>query len=334
MMDTQTVSQPSPPNSPIAQLAPGEIKIWPDLLTAARKTKQHGAVRAWFAARHKDSCGRGRIEKQQVVDFLLKNGASLRTIRRWMAMAKEMKLFRVLQEADETEILLLSSLEKTAQILHLTRIGSRPVAVPADRLFVDGWINTVWAGVLAVSNGRPISRRTMQENSHTSRHTQLLREEKINVTKIFNYVVSDAQPDRLRGIQELYHQHAFILTRKGAWRSSGRSQTVAWQHSNSYSVDVSEARTLRKGRTLKVNKKLQSSPSSSSNLGRGSGDGEGYRETRRIFATEKMALSKAKHIDPTIQEVYTPRKPEEILSNPALARSGFYKSIRIRRVEP
>ena len=103
--------------------------------------------------------------------------------------------------------------------------------MPVDVLVMTGWRAYLWAAFLATFNGRPVTRKTLEELTGMPKTTQRRFEEETGVAREQNYIVGKIPYDdvRARGLQEIRKLYVF------PWRDKETEEAVeARQLPNSY----------------------------------------------------------------------------------------------------
>lgn len=216
------------------------MKMYPLLGMRAIKAKQGNPWRVWTVAKSLDYEGSGWVCEEKL-------RARLRRYE-----VPESSIYRLITEASRKEWILredwkpgffkLPGPTKIASKLDAVQVG-RAVKMDGRLVFTIGWKANVWAGVIRLFDGKPISRATLEKLTGIPRRTQAHYRRQASVNTRPNYAKSELSVDHLVGIAE---------TRPGAFAID---QTVAWRLPDTrFAPDYVEI--APKGRTRKHKQEL------------------------------------------------------------------------------
>lgn len=144
-----------------------------------------GGWRLYVIAKSLDTNGRGMVKRDELESFILELGIDKRTFYRWIDQARRYDLVIDVQSVSGDWMLRLPNAGKAAASLGCQRL-SRKVALPITALIGKGWKARVNGAFMAMFNGKPIARETIQKNYNIPQSTQRYRDASAKVTRIKN----------------------------------------------------------------------------------------------------------------------------------------------------
>ena len=151
-------------------------------------------------------------------------------------------------------VLILTGVERAAEILGCESLGPRPMSLPADLLLGAGWRAQVWAAYLGSLGGEgkvTISRAKLRELSGVPERTQARLEHAAGVVLKTNYCVTDRPADRVTFERDFMRPHGF------RWRDAASGdQVMAWRLPSTR-ITPSYLQRCARGRTRKINRSLR-----------------------------------------------------------------------------
>jgi len=189
------------------------------------------------------------VTRRELSEWL---GIDRRKFRRWLREAERIGLVRVASHRSGP-VLILTGIERAAEIIGCESLGPRPMELPAEDLLGAGWRANVWAAYLAsLGDGKvTISRSKLRELSGVPERSQARWEAEAGVIARANYAVSDRAAGGLEWERDFIRSHAF------AWRdpaSGGR--VIAWRLPDTR-IASGQLRSCASGRTRKINRELR-----------------------------------------------------------------------------
>ena len=198
---------------------PGEVKTWPMLAFAAKKSKHTGGYRIWTLARALDPDGAGKVKRSELMDYLDHLGIYPRKRRRWIGDATTCGLIH-----EAGEYYYYSSLPKAAYFLGGERIGYA-ASIKAANLVQRNWSAKVWRGHLATLHGRPMSQEKkaeitgvspkVQRNWQNGRSWETKSGKTTNkpiggIERRKNYAKTYIKPAQVQGVRDEFGWNVFI----------------------------------------------------------------------------------------------------------------------------
>lgn len=175
-----------------------------------------------------------------------------RKFRRWLREAERTGLLRV-KPSRRGPLLILTGIERAAEILGCESLGPRPMSIPAELLIGSGWRANMWGAFLAsLGDGKvTISRAKLRELSGVPERTQARWEGEAGVIARANYAVSDRAAGGLEWERDFIRAHAF------AWRDAASGgRVIAWRLPDTR-IASGLLRSCANGRTRKINRELR-----------------------------------------------------------------------------
>ena len=117
----------------------------------ADKNKHGGAWRLWEVARYLDPKGTGLIEPEHLKQFVIAQGVSKSSYKRWLKDAYQVGLFDA-WDIGGGRVLHTTSAEKAVILLGVKNIESRRAVVDIRDLFGKGWKARLGDGHRATCN--------------------------------------------------------------------------------------------------------------------------------------------------------------------------------------
>lgn len=227
-----------------AQAASLNHDLLPSIGFWADKNKHGGAWRLWEVARYLDPEGTGLIEPERLRTFVMDQGVSKSSFKRWLKDAYQIGLFEA-WDIGRGRILHIVSAEKVARLLGVQNIESCKASIEIRDLFGTGWKSRLWDGHRATCNYRPVSRATSRSITGRSPTTQWRDEKKARIKIRANVVIYDQEANfEWMRYQELEFGRKYLAVRDG-----GRLM-LAKRLPNIYYPN--KARACKRGRTRKV----------------------------------------------------------------------------------
>ena len=199
------------------------IKIFPDMLMAAKKMQLGGAFRLWFLAKHFNLTGSGVINSNDFRAYSIDEvGITRSSYYGWFSTCNSQDLIMV---AKKNRLKLLG-FRDAAILVNCLRIG-RPVYLDVKRLFNKGWQSWVWGGYIksAGLENKMISRRTLRAISGIPERTQRRYSKNSFIASEANYAMFENLPGNseiISGINEFERSKikskAFLKNGKIYWR--------------------------------------------------------------------------------------------------------------------
>lgn len=222
-----------------------QIKIYPDLLLAAARGQNGGAVRLWSLAKHTNPGGCGVIPSKALRRFVINDLKVKRGVYDvWLSRALHIGLLR-----REGKNIKLVGLARAAAILGVNQI-KRPMYIELEKLITNGWLPWVWRSWLEVHKltGKPISRAALKDLSGIPERTQIEYEKQAGVINHANYAIHDQNKTK----EEFYN----LKIEKGRPVFVGFNNQTLERLPNSREVKDQKITLAPKGRTRRANSQL------------------------------------------------------------------------------
>jgi predicted DNA-binding transcriptional regulator len=257
------------------------IKIYPDIMLAAARGKNGGAVRLFFLAKHFNAGGCGTIPAKALRRYVIKDLKVKRgTYDIWLARAAHIGIIQ-----RQGKNLKLAGYAAAAVIVGCDRIG-RGEYMPLEKFIKKGWLGYVWAAWIK-SKGledRPISRRTMRELSGIPERTQRLYDKQAGIKKQANYAKDTTRPGS-KGMIDYINEFEQDKIKSKAFLNNGE---ITWRLPNCYKTKhIEEA---ARGRLRRINSQLKDL------LNNGGRDPESGHYIRRYCKSDKQVKRSQQNI--------------------------------------
>ncbi len=223
---------------------PTNHNIWPSMGFHADKNKHGGAWRLWEVARYLDPKGTGLIEPDRLRLFVMDQGVSKSSFKRWLKDAYQVGLFDA-WDIDRGRVLRITSAEKAAVRLGVRNIETRRATMDIKDLFGKGWKARLWDGHRATCDYRPVARATSRNITGRSSTTQWRDEKKARIKVRANVVIYDQEAN----FEWMRYQEVEFGRKYIAVKHDGRLM-LAKRLPNIYYPN--KARAWKRGRTRKV----------------------------------------------------------------------------------
>ena len=224
------------------------IKIYPDLMLAAARQENGGAVRLWFLAKSFNAGGCGAIPNKAFRQYMINDLKVKRGVYDvWLARALHIGIIQ-----RQNTNLKLAGYAAAGVIVGCDRIG-RGEYIPLEKFIKKGWLGYVWAAWLKSHKleDRPISRRTMRELSGIAERTQRLYDKQAGIKIQANYAKDTTIPGS-KGMVEYINEYGRDKIRSKAFLNNGG---ITWRLPNNYKTKhIEEA---PKGRLGRINSQLK-----------------------------------------------------------------------------
>jgi len=257
------------------------LKIYPDIMLAAARQENGGAVRLWFLAKNFNAGGCGAIPNKALRQYVINDLKVKRGVYDvWLARALHIG---IIQRQDTN--LKLAGYAAAGVIVGCDRLG-RGEYIPLEKFIKKGWLGYVWAAWIKSNKleDRPISRRTMRELSGIAERTQRLYDKQAGIKIQANYA-KDTTRAGSKGMVEYINEHERDKIRSKAFLNNGE---ITWRLPNNYKTKhIEEA---PRGRLGRINNQIKDL---SNNGGRDPKDG---LFIRRYCKSDKQLKGSQKNI--------------------------------------
>lgn len=226
---------------------PEKVSLYPVMAiqAARRASRVGGGYRLYVLAKALDREGWGNVSRDELRDYALSLGVSVRQFNRWMNEARNFDLVKDWQRKTGEWMLALPSAGAAAFSMGCENVGNRKTTMQAADLIGKGWKARIWAAYEVTHNGKPISRERMQKIVNVPVSTQRYRDAQAGVVRQQNHAKLKAKADALPMLQD-YGKHKGLYVRRDGQIGSRKPDS---RYSNIASRGG-------KGRSKKANKTL------------------------------------------------------------------------------
>ena len=257
------------------------IKIYPDIMLAAARQENGGAIRLWFLAKNFNAGGCGVIPNKAFRHYAINDLKVKRGVYDiWLARALHIGIIQ-----RQGTNLKLAGYAAAAVIVGCDRI-ERGEYIPLEKFIKKGWLGYVWAAWIKSHDleDRPISRRTMRELSGIAERTQRIYHKQAGVESQSNYTKDTTRP----GSKEMVDYINEFEQDKIKSKAFLNCKQITWRLPNSYQAKHIEA--AARGRLRRINSQIKDL---SFNGGR---DPENEHFIRRYCKSDKQIKQSCKTI--------------------------------------